>query len=468
MRQTDNSRNPIILVMLAAAFLAAASVFLLLRQYSVEIDNARIQLVARGRTTLDALAAGIHAQSHRGFYRQRNLAAIFDELADTPGIHALQLRSPTGAVVASGGELHQVLELPPETAEWQPEQLIMTAAADFRRPGRAMGPGRRMWENGDRGRGWEERGRGMGRGLGGPPGRGFDVLDDELVDTPWEEGPHILTVVLDTGDMQVAIRSARLRLAGGAVIVLLAIGSGAWAFVSQLRQRRLMTDLLLAEEQAAESERLARLGAGLAHETKNPLGIVRGLAQSILETANADRGIRNMAQQIVDESDRTVGQVNAFLGFARPLEPELRPISLGPLLEHMKPLFDAEARGTDIQIQCDAHECAILADENMLRRAIMNLVINGIRAIEHDGTVTVRAEQADGSVRIVVEDTGCGIAPEDLGRITDPYFGRFEGGSGLGLSIVDQIARAHGWRLRFRSDPGSNTQVSIEGLAEVP
>jgi nitrogen-specific signal transduction histidine kinase len=112
-----------------------------------------------------------------------------------------------------------------------------------------------------------------------------------------------------------------MRLAGGAIIVLLAIGSGAWAFVSQLHQRRLVTDLLLAEERVAQSERLARLGAGLAHETKNPLGVVRGLAQSILEASGADRAVRNMAQQIVDESDRTVGQINSFLGFARPPEP---------------------------------------------------------------------------------------------------------------------------------------------------
>ncbi|HQH53819.1 MAG TPA: ATP-binding protein [Candidatus Hydrogenedentes bacterium] len=460
MEQKGNIRSPVILLVLAAAVLAAASIFLLARQYDVEVDNAQVQLLAKGHTTLDALTAGIRAQSRRGMYRMDRLAAIFDELAQTPGILALQLRSASGAIVAAGGEFKNVPPLPPGTALWQPETLIMTAAAEFAHLGPGMGPG---------GRGRGEGGPGPGPRHGGGPGSagGERANDPDLGDAIWEEGPHVLTVVLHTGDVRAAIRNARFRLAGGAVIVLLAIGSGVWAFVSQLHKRRLVTDLLLAEERVAESERLARLGAGLAHETKNPLGVVRGLAQSILEAPEAGRDIRSMAQQIVDESDRTVGQINSFLGFARPLEPVPAPVSMANLFDDMKPLFEAEARGAGIVFHCEDNGLTVRADEAMLRRALMNLVINAIHAVKSRGTVTVSAERVQGSVRIVVEDTGCGIAPEDMRRLTDPYFGRFEGGSGLGLSIVDQIARAHGWRLRFRSAPGANTQVSIEGMSEV-
>ena len=460
MEPKSNTRNPVILVVLAAAVLAAASIVLLLRQYRIEVDNAQVQLLAKGHTTLDALTAGIRAQSRRGMYRSERLTAIFDELAQTPGILALQLRSSSGALVAAGGELVNVPDLPPGTELWRPDTLIMTASAEFTHDGPGMGPLGRGRGDGCLGLGPR---RGGGRGFGG----GYRADDPDAGDTPWEEGPHVLTVVLHTGEVRLAIRNARLRLAGGAIVVLLAIGSGAWAFVSQLHQRRLMTGLLLAEERVAQSERLARLGAGLAHETKNPLGVVRGLAQSILEAPEANRDIRSMAQQIVDESDRTVGQINSFLGFARPLEPELRPVDLSRLLDQMKPLFEAEARGGGVEIVCDGNQSTVRADELMLRRALLNLVINGIRAVKRQGTVAVRADRAHDGVRIVVEDNGCGIAPEDLTRLTDPYFGRFEEGSGLGLSIVDQIARAHGWRLRFRSEPGSPTQVSLEGLSEV-
>ncbi|MEA3365486.1 MAG: ATP-binding protein, partial [Candidatus Hydrogenedentes bacterium] len=460
MRKKGNSRNSVILVVLAAAVLAAASIFFLIRQYEVEVDNAQGQLLAKGRTTLDALAAGIRAQSRRGMYRADRLAAIFDELAQTPGILALQLRSESGAIVASGGELEKVPALPPRIEQWEPDKLLMTISADFAHP--RPGDGRRRGGRGEGGRGLG-LGRGPGRGLRG----GYGIDEPELGDTAWEEGPHILTVALHTGDLLMAIRNARLQLAGGAIVVLLAISSGAWAFVSQLHQRRMATDLLLAEERVAQSERLARLGAGLAHETKNPLGVVRGLAQSILDVPDTKRQIRNMAQQIVDESDRTVGQINSFLGFARPLEPDLHLVNLTSLLDEMKPLFEAEARGNDIAISCEGNDLTVRADETMLRRALMNLVINGIRAVKPRGSVAVRAERIHHQVRIMVEDTGCGIAPEDMGRLTDPYFGRFEGGSGLGLAIVDQIARAHGWRLTFHSVPGSNTQVSLEGLSEV-
>ncbi|MFO7973089.1 MAG: ATP-binding protein [Candidatus Hydrogenedentota bacterium] len=461
MREKGNSYSSVILVVLAAAVLAAASIFLLLRQHEVDVENAQIQLLAKGRTTLEALAAGIRAQSRRGMYRADRLAAIFDELVQTPGILALQLRSKDGTIVASGGEFDEVPFLPPGTAQWEAGRLLMTISADFAHPRPRGGPPPDSRGEGGFGRG--ARRRGEGRGRGGGYGRG----EPELGDTAWQEGPHILTVALDTGDLQVAIRNARLRLAGGAIVVLLAIGSGAWAFVSQLHQRRLATDLLLAEERVAQSERLARLGAGLAHETKNPLGIVRGLAQSILEVPDANRETRNMAQQIVDESDRTVGQINSFLGFARPLEPELQSVNLTSLLDKMKPLFEAEARGKDIAISCEGNDLTIRADEALLRRALMNLVINAIRAVKATGSVAVRAERTGNGTSIVVEDTGCGIDPEDMGRLTDPYFGRFEGGSGLGLAIVDQISRAHGWRLTFHSQPGSNTQVCLEGLTEV-
>lgn len=460
MSKRDNSRASVILVVLAAAVLAAATIFLLIRQYEVEVENAQVQLLARGQTTLDALAAGIRAQSRRGMYRADRLAAIFEELARTPGILALQLRSGNGTVVARGGELERVPALPPDTALWESDRLLMTIAADFAHSGPGGGPL-------DRGRGKGGLGGGGRRGGGRGPGGGYGGGGPDWGDTAWEEGPHVLTVALHTGGLQLAVRNARLRLAGGAIVVLLAIGSGAWAFVSQLHQRRLATDLLLAEERVAQSERLARLGAGLAHETKNPLGIVRGLAQSILEVPGTNRETRTMAQHIVDESDRTVGQINSFLGFARPLEPELHAVNLTVLLDAMKPLFEAETRGKDIAIMCEGNELTVRADETMLRRALMNLVINAIRAVNGNGSVAIRAEQTADGARIVVEDTGCGIAPEDLGRLTDPYFGRFEGGSGLGLAIVDQIARAHRWRLTFHSEPGSHTQVSLESLSLV-
>ena len=240
MEQKGNIRSPVILLVLAAAVLAAASIFLLARQYDVEVDNAQVQLLAKGRTTLDALTAGIRAQSRRGMYRMDRLAAIFDELAQTPGILALQLRSASGAIVAAGGEFKNVPALPPDTALWQPETLIMTATAEFAHVGPGMGPG-------GRGRGEGDPGPGPRHGGGpGSPG-GNRANDPDLGDTTWEEGPHVLTVVLHTGDVRAAIRNARFRLAGGAVIVLLAIGSGVWAFVSQLHKRRLVTDLLLVK-----------------------------------------------------------------------------------------------------------------------------------------------------------------------------------------------------------------------------
>lgn len=450
MRIARNHRGTYLIV-LAAALVAAAGLFMLVRQYRIERTNARARLIERGQTILDALAAGIRAQTRMGRYRDDRLEAIFEELAHATGIVGLRLAGPDGGEVAVGGDPVRVPGVRPGPPVWTGDILAIAAEAQFAQAGMGRGPG-----------------RGMGRGLGpGGGGRGAPMLPGEDEGRPWGPGMYVLTVALDSSPVAEEIRSAALRGLASALVWLAAVGSVAATVLALSRQRRLRTELLLSRERAAHSEKMAHIGAGLAHETKNPLGVVRGLAQAIAESSGNDAGARGMARDIVDEVDRAVGQINSFLGLARPVEPEPRPVALDAFLGRLLPLLQAEARGSNVSFHCETNGLTVLADEDLLRRALLNLAINAVRACDAAGYVRLSAERDGGTVTLTVADNGCGIAPEDLPRVTEPYFGRFQGGSGLGLSIVEHIARAHGWRLLIRSEPGTGTRVSLADMVEV-
>jgi two-component system sensor histidine kinase HydH len=210
---------------------------------------------------------------------------------------------------------------------------------------------------------------------------------------------------------------------------------------------------------------LAQLGAGLAHETKNPLGLARGLAQSIAEAGDAGAESRRQARQIVDEADRIVGQINAFLALARPAEPVREDVALDHVFGGLQALVQAEAAQAGVSLRAAANGLVVRADPALLRRALLNLLINALRACERGGEIALEAGWRAGSVAVCVRDNGRGIAPEDLPRVREPYFTRFPGGTGLGLAMVEQVTAAHGWRLQIESEPGAGTRVTLEGMA---
>ncbi len=212
---------------------------------------------------------------------------------------------------------------------------------------------------------------------------------------------------------------------------------------------------------------MARLGAGLAHETKNPLGLVRGLAQSIAEGGTSTEETRRNASQIVDEADRISGQINGFLSVARTPEPALEDVALDVLFADVQRLVAAEAAQAGVALAFKANGLTVPADPGMLRRVLLNLLINAFRACKAGDQVTIEANPEHNAVAIQVRDTGCGITPEDLPRVTEPYFTRFSGGTGLGLALVSQIALAHGWRVQIDSAPGAGTTVTLAGLGPV-
>ena len=417
---------------LTIMFIAVVSAYSLIISYRSEVNSHRRVLLGRGQTVLDSLKAGILIHGRMGRYRGDRLTIIFEELASNPNILALALRNPDGVSIASGGKANEIPETLPNQPVWNDDRLIITSHVDLlsQCSPRGAGYGRQGWENSE--------------------------------DWPsFEEGLYTLTAVLDATDAHLAIQRHRVQFAVSAGLISLALGLGAYAIILLLKRAE-MTALLEGErERARRQEQIALLGAGLAHETKNPLGIVRGLAQSMGECSHEDCPIKDHVQHIVDEVDKVIGGINSFLALARPQEAVPVPVALDHFFESFLPLVQMDASAAEVEIVYTPCNLRILADEELLRRAILNLLLNALHASKSGQQVSIIAERANVTLALHISDTGCGIAPEDLPRVTEPYFTRFSGGSGLGLPIVAQIAAAHGWQLQITSEPGQGARATL-------
>jgi signal transduction histidine kinase len=231
--------------------------------------------------------------------------------------------------------------------------------------------------------------------------------------------------------------------------------------------------------------------ANVSHELKTPLTSIQGFAQAILDGAVPDReGVQHAAQTIFDETARMARLVGDLLTLARfesgqiPLAHET--IDLGQLLplwiERFRPR--ASELGESITTVIDPLP-SIQGDAGRLEQVVTNLVDNALKYNHAGGTVTVTAKKSETStaksagvlrwrlgdhsaaqwVSISVSDTGAGIPKDDLPRLFDRFYrgdkARVAGGAGLGLSIVDEIVRAHGGRIDVQSELGQGSQFTV-------
>lgn len=224
--------------------------------------------------------------------------------------------------------------------------------------------------------------------------------------------------------------------------------------------RRLQAEVRRQEKLAA----LGGLAAGVAHEIRNPLSSIKGLATYFagkFAEGSPDRDVAKVMSQEVDRLNRVIGEL---LEFARPSDLKVRRSDINALLRHSLQLVrqDAAAKGVELAEELAPEVCDALIDPDRLAQCLLNLYLNAIHAMPDGGRLTVAGTQAEGlQVRIVVSDTGCGIAPEDMEKIFNPYFTTKPKGTGLGLAIVHKIIEAHDGRIQVESTPGKGTRFVI-------
>jgi signal transduction histidine kinase len=227
-----------------------------------------------------------------------------------------------------------------------------------------------------------------------------------------------------------------------------------------------------AEAEARRSERLAALGqlsAGLAHEIRNPLGIIKGSAELLHQKlSDANPVASELAGNISSEVNRLSALVSRFLDFARPLHLERRLMELVPIVDRALKAVRDQLPGARVTVERNYADGLpkLMLDEALCEQVFLNLALNSYQAIgASDGTVRVTISPGTSAgrkgVEVCVEDTGTGIPPEMLERIFDPFVTTKHSGVGLGLSIVSKIVDDHEGTIRVTSEPGKGASFRV-------
>ena len=256
-------------------------------------------------------------------------------------------------------------------------------------------------------------------------------------------------------------------------IVPLEIGAGSLRdendlFLGNILLFKDLTEVRALRKEVARSQRLAsvgRLAAGVAHEIRNPLSSIKGFATYFKERypdKPDDQRTANIMIQEVDRLNRVVGQL---LEFARPISIKPRRISLQTLLKDSVKLIEdrAAAKNLSVHTQFAAAVDEGWGDPDRINQILLNLYLNAIDAMESGGELNVGLS-SDGDGRqfiITVSDTGCGISPENLSQIFDPYYTTKSSGTGLGLAITHNIIEAMGGKIMVKSDTGKGTTFRV-------
>jgi two-component system, NtrC family, sensor histidine kinase HydH len=235
-----------------------------------------------------------------------------------------------------------------------------------------------------------------------------------------------------------------------------------------------LSHLHTLESQLLRAEKLATVGilaAGIAHEVGTPLGVVRGRAEYLMQKLGAAAPGVDGLRVIIEQIDRVSRTIRQLLDFARIQAPTVRPVELSAAAREAAELLrlEAEHRKLVLRVEVPPTLPPLLADPDQLQQVLVNLVMNAFDACEAGGTVTLSAAEHGGAgglghqLRLTVQDDGCGIPSDRMNQVFDPFFTTKKRGqgTGLGLTIVAQIARNHGGRIELESTPEVGTRVVL-------
>jgi signal transduction histidine kinase len=282
-----------------------------------------------------------------------------------------------------------------------------------------------------------------------------------------ESNLGFLKIGLSLGSMEVAWRNS-LRAIVILSIAIVAAGILGMAAIFH-NQHSHLQEVKALEIEVLHRERLSALGnmaATVAHEVRNPLNAIsmglQRLKAEFQPTQDEDQYSR-LTQLMLGEARRLNSIVEQFLSLARPVEIKAEALPLQEILKELAALEESHARQSNVRIQVIAapNLPALKADPNHLTQVLLNLMLNGLQAMPHGGTLTLEAKTSNRNFLIAVTDTGTGIAPENLSRIFEPYFTTTAQGSGLGLAISRRIIEAHGGTITVSNQAGGGCRFQI-------
>jgi signal transduction histidine kinase len=235
---------------------------------------------------------------------------------------------------------------------------------------------------------------------------------------------------------------------------------------NEVRRLARDADAIYGAENLLQSEKLAaagQLAAGIAHEIRNPLTSLKGFLQ-LLKSGSSSAAKREAYLTIMLEE---LGRIEQILGellvLSRPRAVQFAKTRIAHLIRHVVLLLQPQAvmRGVEIKVRPISDTAYIYCDENQIKQVLINIVKNGIEAMEHGGTLTIEVYAEGDTAAIRIADQGTGIPPDKLDRLGSPFFTTKENGTGLGLTVCYRIVRNHGGRIEVESRQGEGTTFTL-------
>jgi PAS domain S-box-containing protein len=228
--------------------------------------------------------------------------------------------------------------------------------------------------------------------------------------------------------------------------------------------RRSYAQLARAQQQLIHRERLAALGelsAVVAHEVRNPLGVIFNSLGSLRRLVRPGGDAKMLFDIVEEEADRLNRIVGDLLDFARPSTPQVRPELLDRVVEDA--VVSAVGTGSPIELarELDPSVPPVAMDARLVRQAVLNVAVNAVQAMPRGGRITIRTRRDGDDAVLEIEDTGVGIPEEVRERIFEPFFTTKASGTGLGLAVVKRIVEGHGGAVAVRSTPGTGTVFAL-------
>jgi two-component system sensor histidine kinase PilS (NtrC family) len=229
-----------------------------------------------------------------------------------------------------------------------------------------------------------------------------------------------------------------------------------------------LTGIRALEETSRRQDRMAavgRMAASIAHEIRNPLAAMRGSIQMLRSEMAGDTEQTQLMEIILRESDRLNRIVADYLNYARPRPAELDNVDISALVAETFKLLRNSAEigdGHILEEDLPSRPAIVSGDPEQLKQVCWNITRNALKAMPEGGRFRISLTEVDGNrLRLSFSDTGCGMTPEQVERLFEPFTST-TGGTGLGLSIVYQIIRDHSGTINVRSRQGEGTTITIE------
>jgi len=280
------------------------------------------------------------------------------------------------------------------------------------------------------------------------------------MDQPWEDCPHAKSINLKkpfVGEIEDPYLGAAFVISNSPIT------DSSGNIVGTVHLSRDVTELKTLRERVAHSERMAALGelaARVAHEIRNPLISIGGFARRLEKKLSNDTA--EYAKIIVNEVTRLENILKEILGFVKSSRVNKVSVNINEFVSNIIDFFAPTINEKQNTIVKELSETPLISsiDPDRIKEALLNIIANASQATDH-GTITVKTRREDNEAVIELSDTGCGIKPEDLKNIFNPFFTTKPQGTGLGLAVTHKIIQEHDGRVKVESVWGGGTAFRI-------